>query len=463
MRSDLFVSRARHDAEVEALARAVRERGGSQLRLGKKTTNLFRERESRKDGRLPVEGLDRTISVSDDGFAEVQGMTTFEDFADACLSKGFAPPVVPELKTITIGGAATGIGIESSSFRRGFVHETIEEMDILCGDGQVRTCTAFNGNSDLFQAFPNSYGTLGYALRLKVRLDKVKRNVKLRYTPFTERPAFLAALEEACRRGQDPSLDGPHFVEGVAFGPSRMVLSEGWRTDETGPLSDIAGAVPYFKTLRTKETDLLSARDHLWRWDADWFWCSRPLGFQKPLVRAFVPRSMLRSTTYMSILKFWRRHDMEGKLNRLRKLFGLPPDLQEPVIQDVEIPLGKSAEFLDFYWKTLDIHPLWICPVEPMPSPKPWTLYDLPRDLHLNFGFWSAVETRADLPAGHFNRLLEREVVRLGGHKSLYSTSYFEEGEFWQIYNGPAYRTLKAKYDPEAALPDLYQKTVRGR
>ena len=410
-----------------------------------------------------MEGLDRTISVSDDGFAEVQGMATFEDFADACLSKGFVPPVVPELKTITIGGAATGIGIESSSFKRGFVHETVVEMDVLCGDGVVRTCRADNENADLFFAFPNSYGTLGYALRLVVKLDRTLRNVRMKYTRFADRPAFLDAMAAACRRGRNPSEGGPDFVEGVAFGPSEMVLSEGWRTDEEGPLADIAGRIPYFKTLKAKDSDLLSARDHLWRWDADWFWCSRPLGFQKPLVRPLVPRSLLRSTTYMSILKFWRKNRMDEKLNRARKLFGLPPDLQEPVIQDVEIPLSGCLAFLDFYWSTLDITPLWICPVEPLESVRPWTLYDLPRDLHLNCGFWSAVETRADLPKDHFNRLLEREVVRLGGHKSLYSTSFFEEEEFWKTYDGPSYKALKAKYDPEGALPDLYQKTVRGR
>jgi len=463
MRKDLFVPRREHDAQVEALAQAAAARGGHQLRLAKRTTNLFREREAKKGGRLLVEGLDRTISVFDDGYAEVQGMCTFEDFADACLTKGFVPPVVPELKTITIGGAATGIGIESSSFRRGFVHETVVEMDILCGDGRIRNCTAGNENADLFFAFPNSYGTLGYALRLVVKLDASKRNVRLRYTRFSDRREFLEAMAAACRAGRDPSGPGPDFVEGVAYGPSDMVLSEGWRTDETGPLSDVAGKVPYFKTLKTKEVDLLSGRDHLWRWDADWFWCSRPLGFQKPLVRALVPRSMLRSTTYMSILRFWRRHGMEHKVNRVRKLLGLPPDLQEPVIQDVEIPLANSLEFLDFYWKTLDITPLWICPVEPLESPRPWTLYDMPRDLHLNFGFWSAVETRADLDKGHFNKLLEREVVRLGGHKSLYSTSFFEEDEFWQIYDGKSYRNLKARFDPVGALPDLYQKTVRGR
>jgi len=459
----LFRTRTEHDEQVEALVKAAKARLGAQLRLSKRTSNLFRERAAHEGGRLEVRGLDKTISVSADGMAQVQGMATFEDFADACLAHGWVPPVVPELKTITIGGAATGIGIESSSFRRGFVHETVEEMDILCGDGVVRTCRADGPDSDLFHAFPNSYGTLGYALRLRVRLDKARRNVRLAYAKFADPSAFLDAMAEACLRGQDPSNGGPDFVEGVAFGPSEYVLSQGWRTDEAGPTSDIAGKVPYFKTLRTKEADLLTARDHLWRWDADWFWCSRPLGFQKPLVRSLVPRRLLRSTTYMAILKFYRRHRLEQRIHAARKILGLPFNGEEPVIQDVEIPLRNSAEFLRFYWKTLDIRPLWICPVQPLPSKSPWTLYDLPLSLHLNFGFWSAVETREDLPQGHFNRLLEREVVRLSGHKSLYSSSYFEEDEFWQIYNGPAYRALKAKYDPRNALPDLYEKAVRGK
>lgn len=460
---ELFRSRAEHDAVVARLVEAVRARGSHQLRLGKKTSNLFRQRASHKGGRLEVEGLDRTISVSPDGYADVQGMTTFEDFADACLMHGFAPPVVPELKTITIGGAATGIGVESSSFRHGFVHESVEEMDILCGDGEVRTCRPEGPNADLFHAFPNSYGTLGYAMRLRVRLDRSRRNVRLSYRRFTDTEAFLDACADACALGAAPGSDGPHFVEGVAFGRNELILSTGWRTDDEGPTSDIAGPVPYYKTLRTKQTDLLTARDHLWRWDADWFWCSRTLGFQKPLIRALVGRHLLKSTTYWKIHAILSKHRVVERLHAAQRALGIKPRLEEVMIQDVEIPLENCAEFLDFYWKTLEIHPLWICPVLPQPSREPWTLYDMPRRLHLNFGFWSAVDTREDLAPDHFNRLLEREVVRLGGHKSLYSSVHFDEDEFWRIYDGPSYRELKAKYDPTSALPDLYQKTVGRR
>ena len=47
--------------------------------------------------------------------------------------------VVPELKTITVGGTIVGIGIESSSFKHGFVHEGMLEADILIAAGNVVT------------------------------------------------------------------------------------------------------------------------------------------------------------------------------------------------------------------------------------------------------------------------------------------------------------------------------------
>ena len=88
-------------------------------------------------------------------------MITYDDLTRACLAQGVMPAVVPQLKTITLGGAVAGVGIESSSWRYGLVHDTMLELDVLLGDGRVVTCTAENEHSDLFFGFPNSYGTLG--------------------------------------------------------------------------------------------------------------------------------------------------------------------------------------------------------------------------------------------------------------------------------------------------------------
>ena len=46
------------------------------------------------------------------------------------------PLVVPQLKTITLGGAVTGLGIESTSFRNGLPHESVRELEVLTGDGE---------------------------------------------------------------------------------------------------------------------------------------------------------------------------------------------------------------------------------------------------------------------------------------------------------------------------------------
>ncbi len=111
-------------------------------------------------------------------------MTTYEDLADATLRHGLMPFVVPQLKTITLGGAVTGLGIESTSLRLGMPHESVLAMEILTGDGQVVTATADNEHADLFRGFPNSYGTLGYALSLTIELEPVAPFVHLRHFRF---------------------------------------------------------------------------------------------------------------------------------------------------------------------------------------------------------------------------------------------------------------------------------------
>ena len=105
-------------------------------------------------------------------------MITYADLVDATLDHGYMPMVVPQLKSITIGGAVAGVGIESTSFRHGLPHETVLEMDVLLSDGSVVTCSPDNEYSDLYYGIPNSYGTLGYVLKLKTPALPVKPYVK---------------------------------------------------------------------------------------------------------------------------------------------------------------------------------------------------------------------------------------------------------------------------------------------
>ena len=109
------------------------------MRLAKRTSNLFRPRDRTAAPGLDVSGLDSVLSVDPVArTADVQAMTTYEKLVDATLAHGLMPTVVPQLKTITIGGAVTGLGIESSSFRSGLPHESVREIEVLTGDGAGR-------------------------------------------------------------------------------------------------------------------------------------------------------------------------------------------------------------------------------------------------------------------------------------------------------------------------------------
>src|SRR5205814_10230261 len=168
-------------------------------------------------------------------------------------------------------------------------------------------------------------------------LAPVKPYVRLRHLRFSDAAACFAALGEACAPG------GPDFVDGTVFGPDELYLTLGEFVDEAPAVSDYTGMDIYYQSLRRREVDHLTVRDYLWRWDTDWFWCSRAFGVQQRAVRALWPRRLRRSDVYRRLVAFDRRHRLSARVGAWR---GLPPE--EPVVQDVELPLDRAAEFLDF-------------------------------------------------------------------------------------------------------------------
>ena len=132
------------------------------------------------------------------------------------------------------------------------------------------------------------------------------------------------------------------------------------------------------------------------------------------------------------------------------------------MVQDVEVPLGATAEFLRWFLREVPIEPIWLCPLR-CRSDQPWTLYPLhPGETYVNVGFWSSVPSDPAAGPGATNRRIEHEVTALRGHKSLYSESFYDEEEFRRLYGGEQYTALKQRWDPDGRLPDLYAKAVRG-
>ncbi len=451
---DRTMTAAAHEAKRAALQAAIAAlpaRGPRWIGQTKPTSNLFRETARRAPARVDVGGFDQVIAVDPSAQTlTVEGMTTYAAAVDACLPHGVMPAVVPQLRSITVGGAIAGVGIEATSFRHGLVHHTMRTLDVLTGDGRIVTCTPGNEHRDLYFGFPNSYGTLGYVIRASVATLPVKRFVHVVHTHVEDRDECFARLAQACA---DPGVD---FVDGVVFGPDEHYVSCGTFVDDAPAASDYTFEQIYYRSLRTKREDWLTANDYLWRWDTDWFWCSKHVLADRPLVRRLLGRKRLNSITYQKIMRWNTRW---GFTRLLRKASGVHA---ESVIQDVDIPIERASEFLAFMHREIGILPIWLCPIVAPATPQPFTLYAVPSGrLYVNFGFWDVVTRREPHEAGHFNRLLEQKVSDLGGIKSLYSDAYYPEDEFWRHYGREPYRALKARYDPEGTLGDLYDKCVR--
>jgi FAD/FMN-containing dehydrogenase len=442
MADALAAHAAKRDSLVEAL-----KRGAGPVALGKDTSNLFRDRAAGARRRLDVRSFNQVLCV-EKNHVEAEGMIPYEELTRACLSNHVMPAVVPQLKTITLGGAVAGVGIESSSHRYGLVHDTMLELDVLLGDGRIVNCTADNAHADLFFGFPNSYGTLGYALRVKAKTVPVKRYVRLEHIAFSDGDEYFARLEKCLREGD------ADFMDGTIFSPQRLFITLGRFTDSAPYTSDYTYEHIYYRSIAKKREDYLTVHDYLWRWDTDWFWCSKNVLAQNPLVRRIYGRRRLGSKTYTKIMRWNSR---VGATRKLERLLGLH---SESVIQDVDIPIARAAEFLDFYAKNIALWPQWVCPIGPKPHSGRFVLYPVKSEWYVNFGFWDVKRTRAAHPPGTFNRMVEEKVGELGGIKSLYSESFFPEAEFNRRYGGAAYDALKKKYDPQGAFPRLYDKCV---
>jgi FAD/FMN-containing dehydrogenase len=425
-------------AEFDA-ARAA----GASIALAKSTSNLFRRRDQHDTRRIDVRGFHHVLRVDLESMtADVEGMTTYEAFVEETLRHGLLPTVVPQLKTITVGGAVSGVGIESSSFRYGLVHETVEEMDILTGDGRIVTCSR-EQNPDLFFGFPNSYGTLGYALRLRIRLIPAQRYVHLTHEPHSDPRTYFTRV---CEFSQSATVD---YLDGTIFARDQMYITTGEFTDAVPRLSDYKYMSIYYRSIREKREDWITARDYIWRWDTDWFWCSKHFGVQNPLMRLLATPWALNSRTYQRIMR------LSGRM--------LPESHKtESVIQDVDIPLDGAPEFFEFLMREIGITPVWVCPFRAFDPSVTFPLFSVrPNTLYINFGFWDMVPTTHE--DGFFNRKVEEKALKLGGRKGLYSTAWYDEETFWKLHDRKTYEELKARYDPGNVFRDLYAKCVRRK
>jgi len=434
-------------AEKTARLKSNWRSGSGHLRLAKSTiSNLFRyqprgtavRRVSLQDfnGVIALDAAARTV--------EVEGLATFETVVDYCLARGFLPLVAPELKHITIGGATVGIGIESTCYRYGFVHDSLIEADVLLPGGEIVTCRADNEHADLFNALPNSYGTLGYILRAKIALHAAAPYVHVHMERFDDVAKYLEAMRVAT---VSPDLS---FVEGLFFEDRRYFLMTGRFVAQAPHVDDIVRKNIFYRLVETRRDIYLKTADYIFRYDPDWFW-NLPETGPYNVFRRLAPLSWRNSS-------FYTRYTAAKK--RLLGSIGIRDTSLEPLIQDWEVPWRHGEELIRFCLDEVNLagRPWAAVPIK---TPRQPTLYPIkPQELYFNLGCYCQVRRPAGKEPYHYTKIMDRKCFELGGIKMLYSSSFLNEAEFDARYNGPAYRLLKNKYDSAGNAQTLYNKVA---
>jgi len=110
-------------------------------------------------------------------------------------------------------------------------------------------------------------------------------------------------------------------------------------------------------------------------------------GAQLPAVRTMWPKSKLRSDVYWKLIAANRKYRFAEKLDALRRR---PP--RESVVQDIEIPVDRLPEFLDFFHAKIGINRFGFAHLNSAIRMLAGhsTSFN-PNELYVNVGFWSTV------------------------------------------------------------------------
>lgn len=437
-----------HQKRVASISEKITEyyKSKTPFRIFHGSTNTTRILSFKRSEMIDVSDFTNVLSIDRQKMtAIVEPNVPMDALVDETLKHGLLPPVITEFPGITVGGGIQGGAGESSSFKWGFLSQTVNWVEYILADGSIVKASP-SENTDLFYGAAGSSGTLGVITAVEMQLIPARKYVQLTYLPVTSFKDALAVVSKESHKEHD-------FVDGIMFGKDHGVIITGKLSDEKrGRLRRFSRAHDPWYYLHAAAIDAAGVtvsesvplKDYLFRYNRGAFWVGR-YAFQ----RFGVPFNALTRFLLNPILN-------------TRKLYQALQDSgasQEYLTQDLTFPLDKAEQLLDYVDKTTGIYPLWICPIKPEPR-SPLLCNGLKTPLAINIGLWGPqIVNYTEFKK--LNRQIEAKVSELGGKKWMYAHTYYTESEFWSIYDKAWYEKLRLKYHA-TTLPSMFEK-VRVR
>ena len=387
------------------------------------------------DEKIDISDLNEIIHIDPDKrICIAEPGVTFVDLVNSTIKYGLVPIVVPELKTITIGGAVAGCSIESMSYKYGGFHDTCLEYEIITATGDVIICTPGNKDSLLFQMVHGTFGTLGIISKLKFKLIRAKPFVKVMYESYTNLEAYKTAI---WKHYIDKDVD---FMDGIIHSSKEYVLSLGNFVNEAPYTHNYDWMRIYYLSTKKRKEDYLKTPDYFFRYDK---------GVTNVSFKSFLGR-----------LIFGKFVNSTNILRLAEKFRSIIPADKIPVTLDMFIPFSKISGFFEWYNKEINFYPLWCVPYK-IGRRYEWISPNLFKKTNDDFFLDIAIYGMKKRSDKNYYKILEDEIMKAGGVKTLISDNYYSESDFWKIWNKENYYEVKRKTDPNNIFRDLYTKTCK--
>ncbi|MBM3268326.1 MAG: FAD-binding oxidoreductase [Candidatus Sericytochromatia bacterium] len=433
---------ARHAEKVAAIARFLEQEHEGRLSLQKGGVSHMMPLAAdarRGDRKVNLRDLAEILAVDPESrTCSVEPGVPFADLVAATLQHSLIPRLVPELKTITVGGAVAGCSVESMSFRYGGFHDSALAYEIVTGDGRVLECTRTD-NAEVFGMIHGSYGSLGILTRIDFPLIPARPFVRMSYPKFSDFGEFYRSLLAFCEEGRHD------FVDAIIHGRNRFVICLGTMVDEAPYTHRYDQVDIFYKSTWARGEDYIPIFDYFFRYDADCHWLSRKIpGMELRVLRRLLGRQILSSTRLLSLA-----HRFAPLLQR-----GRLPD----VVLDCFIPASRYEEFFRWYEREMKYFPLWIVPyriAEPYPFLDSGFSSRIPDRLFIDCAIYGLPNSR---PGVDLYTTLEDKLYELAGLKALISRNTYSQARFWEIYDRQRYARVKALTDPAGRFRDIYEK-----
>ncbi|HTL36035.1 MAG TPA: FAD-binding oxidoreductase [Kofleriaceae bacterium] len=431
---------SRHAQKVDRIAKQLRAHtGGRPVSLKKKSVSHQVPKAGdlrHRDDKIDISDLTEIIEI--DPVRRVcvaESGVTFVDLVSATLRHNLVPIVVPELKTITIGGAVAGCSIESMSFVHGGFHDTCLEYEVITANGDVITCTPDNEHKLVFQMIHGGFGTLGVLSKLTFRLVPAKQYVKLVY----ERHTTLASYQDSiARHAEKRDID---FMDGIIHSPSLYVLSVGTFVDRAPYTNRYDWMKVYYQSTAKRTEDYLETAQYFFRYDRG--------------------VTNVRPSSFIGRLLFGKLLASSEWLRIAEKVHFLLPRERPTVTLDVFVPSSKVPEFMEWYEREIGFFPLWCVPYRRVHNYE-WLTDEYWQNNKDSMFLDLAIYGMRQPPGRNVHREIEIKLRELGGIKTLISHNYYGEDEFWSIFNKSNYDAVKAITDPRNVFRDLYTKMCKA-